>query len=43
MGVMCREGECEPEFYKCSGGEAIYNCRHCGKELIRQPEDHCGG
>lgn len=41
--IKCREGECVPEFHKCSYGEAIYTCKHCGEEVIRQPEDTCSG
>lgn len=38
-----RPTNCEPEFRECRGGEASYHCKHCGRWMFDQNEDHCGG
>lgn len=43
MALKCKPGECQEEFSRCTYGEAVYVCRHCGDEMYRQPEDLCSG
>lgn len=42
MIAKCHENEHKYEFARCTGGEEIYECKHCGDE-IRQYADLCSG